>query len=1292
MDDEHFLDDPELLRQSGLFDSVWYLAQYPDVGLLGLDPVEHYLKFGTLLLREPGPHFNGQQYLEANPDVALQGMNPLLHYLRFGQREKRALSLPPPAPLATPPVVYHAPRTAPAPAAAPVPAAASTIKGFFDRLEPTHLSGWAIDTARPGKAVDLVLYLDGEPLLDIRTSHKRKDLDTKGMNGDRAGFSLLFPAGLLPTGATLDVRAAANGASLSRSPKTLDAPSLAPSVPASTFLDAFRAGTLRPVTVIVPIYNAHDAVADCLASLTRHLPAGAEVLMLDDCSSDERIAPLLKRHAARPGFQLLRNEVNLGYTLSVNRGIVACGERDIVLLNSDTVVTARWLENLRYAAYAQPRVATVTALSDNAGAFSAPEIGTANDCPPHLSPDAMAGIACQAGTGEPLEVPTGNGFCMYMRRQALQAIGLFDEAKFPRGYGEENDWCMRALRAGWKNLVCDKAYVFHKRSQSFQGEKAALMEAGSRQVNQDYPEYRTLTPRFRDLQFALLRQRVRRALAAATPASALPRVLYVISTQTGGTPQTNGDLMRAMEGHYRCFLMRCDRFTITLSVLDGRELRQLETHALARGIEPVSHRSDEYDRIVLSLLVRHGIDLLHVRHLGWHSLGLVDAARALQIPVAYSLHDFYSLCPSLNLVDDQLKHCGGICSAGDGHCEPMLWPAETVPPLKHRFVRRWHELFEEVMAHCDALITTAPSAKAIIRGVYPQAGDRVEVIPHGRDFAQHSQSAAMPAPGEPIRVLVPGNISVTKGALLIKAMAELDVERRFEFHILGTATAELHGVGIHHGPYERDDFPRRVAEIRPHLGAILSIWPETYCHTLTEMWSCGVPVMAVDLGAVGDRIRACGAGWLLPAGATAATMLDIMQTLASDIAGMNERRRAVTAWQNGEGTWNDTATMALAYRGIYRRLLGKRGASEPRRVALLLKGLHRFPATAHIRVLRAMGHSEVHAQFDVRPVSSAWLLAGGADRVDLVLAQRDAVPPEHVDPLLDALQARSVPLLYEIDDLLWKLPAHHTDHGVTPASAAAMLRLARRAHAVTVSTEPLRDAIRQLNRQVHVLPNALDPGLWLKPIPGELQAMVDAQLLLPPGTATLLYMGTRSHADDLAMVAPAVQQVLAQRPGLRVIQIGGGLALPGAVSISPPAGMGGYPEFVAWFRAVCARATMAIAPLADDEFNAAKSDIKSLDYGFGLVPAAYSAVPAYARTVKDRETGLLVPNRTEDWVSAMLALLDDAPLRETIRAQAFDATSARRLSDMARAWAALFTTLVNRPKVTPGRTEAQTVL
>jgi len=250
---------------------------------------------------------------------------------------------------------------------------------------------------------------------------------------------------------------------------------------------------LPAVTVVVPAYNAASELADCLASLERTLPPNASVLVCDDASPQPAVAAVAQRFCARyPRSRYVRREHNLGFVGNVNRAFAESAPDDVVLLNSDTVTTIGWLERLRAAA-AGERVATVTPWSNNAEICSFPVFCENNPEPD--DPERLAAAAARLAPEYP-PLPTGVGFCMYMRRDALEALGDFDAATFGRGYGEENDFCLRAAGHGWRNLLCDDAYVVHRGGASFG--PAGLGPGGEnlRRLTARYPGYNALVAGF----------------------------------------------------------------------------------------------------------------------------------------------------------------------------------------------------------------------------------------------------------------------------------------------------------------------------------------------------------------------------------------------------------------------------------------------------------------------------------------------------------------------------------------------------------------------------------------------------------------------------------------------------------------------------------------------------------------------------------------------------------------------------------------------------------------------------
>lgn len=923
-------EDAALVAASGLFDPDWYVAHHRQA-VECADALAAYL--GAPFEHDPGPGFSSRHYLLANPDVAAAGIHPLLHYLRYGQAEGR----------------LRFPVGSPMPASASMPRDSERIEREYSLIRATalfdaeyYLSTYAdvhkagIDPLRhfvehganegrlPNPFFDTRHYQSRQmeadeetnPLAHYLMSPQHAACSTSS-RFDGAYYCARYPdvagSGLTPLDHFLR-----HGLALGRSARF---PS--PGEPASASVPDLR--EIR-CTVVVPVHDAAAAVAECLDALLRNtrFGHGDRLLVIDDASTTHDIAPLLASLEGKDGVTVVRQGTNLGYTRTVNRGIAMAGDDDVVLLNSDTVVGPHWLRRLKATASSGQRVGTVTAVSNAAGEFSVPLPGN------HIAPDAPADDVARAvedAAAAPFAVPTGNGFCLYLRRAMLAETGGFDEAGFPEGYGEENDLCMRAVALGWTHLVDPAVYVRHRRSASFGDRRQALAEAGYGRVCERHPDYEPniraigQAPGFIEGRYRIAHQFSRLASGGYR---ARPRVLYVISTRVGGTPQTNADLMRAIAGDFDSLALASDAAVLELLRAGARGYELVDRIALAEPLRFAGHASLEYDQVLRALLLRLGVDVLHIRHLAWHGLGLVEAARSLGIPVVMSFHDYYCVCPTVNLLDEQgVLHRRGVPERAPN----PLWHLDpTALPMTPERLARWQQRMQSALAGASAFVTTSPAARTLISEALPVIGARADdfhVIPHGRDFDRFLASPAAEAcgPGRPLRVLLPGNISAHKGAGLVREVKDADTEGRFEFHLLGSCPPELLGRVVEHGPYAREDFAAHVEAIRPDIAAVLSVWPETYCHTLTECWAAGLAVVGVDIGAVGERIREQGGGWLLGYPAEASDLRSLLYHLAQDTRDRMQRADEISRWQAGLPGRDDTATMAGHYRRLYRRIM-----------------------------------------------------------------------------------------------------------------------------------------------------------------------------------------------------------------------------------------------------------------------------------------------------------------------------------------------------------------------------------
>ena len=245
---------------------------------------------------------------------------------------------------------------------------------------------------------------------------------------------------------------------------------------------------MNPVSVVIPVYNAPRELERCLASVYSTVPGDTEVVVIDDASPDPSTAEVLRRWRERlpVSWKFHANQKNRGFVATANLGM-RLTQNDVVLLNSDTEVTPGWLQALQRCLSSDPLIATATPWTNNGEIASIPGFCQVNPVPPDAS--AMAGVIARSGAAIYPELPTAVGFCMAISRSAIDRIGVFDEVLFGKGYGEENDFSVRAAQAGMRNVLCDDAYVVHLGGRSFGPIGLKPDESSMQRLLSRHPDY-----------------------------------------------------------------------------------------------------------------------------------------------------------------------------------------------------------------------------------------------------------------------------------------------------------------------------------------------------------------------------------------------------------------------------------------------------------------------------------------------------------------------------------------------------------------------------------------------------------------------------------------------------------------------------------------------------------------------------------------------------------------------------------------------------------------------------------
>ena len=250
-----------------------------------------------------------------------------------------------------------------------------------------------------------------------------------------------------------------------------------------------------PLTVVVPVYNAPEEVHGCLSSVQATVPRDTQVIVIDDASPDASVAEVLRGWSDRVNgrWQFLGNAENLGFVATANRGMRETSG-DVVLLNSDTIVTSGWLQGLQRCLAADASIATATPWTNNGEIASLPEFCRNNPVP--AEPDSVARTIARAGPAGYPDIPTAVGFCMAVSRASIDRIGVFDAVLFGKGYGEENDFSMRARAAGMRNVLCDDVYVAHLGGRSFGPTGLKPGEDSMRRLLSRHPAYLEMVQAF----------------------------------------------------------------------------------------------------------------------------------------------------------------------------------------------------------------------------------------------------------------------------------------------------------------------------------------------------------------------------------------------------------------------------------------------------------------------------------------------------------------------------------------------------------------------------------------------------------------------------------------------------------------------------------------------------------------------------------------------------------------------------------------------------------------------------
>jgi glycosyltransferase involved in cell wall biosynthesis len=476
------------------------------------------------------------------------------------------------------------------------------------------------------------------------------------------------------------------------------------------------------------------------------------------------------------------------------------------------------------------------------------------------------------------DLPTAVGFCMFIRREALNAIGNFDEG-YGLGYGEENDFCRKLAAVGFRNVLLDDTFVVHVGNRSFDAKKAALVEANSRLLISRYPDYPKLVQDFiaadPPRSTRLFAQTVELILDKPVRAG----VLHVLHGKGGGTEHHVHDLVRAVPGH---------RHYVLIVLGDHWEVEDM---AGGEGSAPIRYcferKTDElWASFLREIVGTFAIQFVHVHHLSGARIGLITALSSAGLPYGITAHDFHLACPTITLLNVADQYCGGETDVDA--CRRCLGGQ---PGLREVKIDDWRTQHAKLLAGAQFVLAPSQSAADLLTRYYPV--HEINVVPHDKpDVAHHrvpiEPRFALPADDIPT-IGVLGAIGPVKGARRLERLVALTRQLRLPIRWVLIGYLDRQYLPVQdddklftiHGPYQTTEIPSLFDHYRVRVTVFPSAGPETFSYTLTESFAAGRPALVPPIGALGERVAASGGGWLMKDWQNDQSILDQLLKLLS---------------------------------------------------------------------------------------------------------------------------------------------------------------------------------------------------------------------------------------------------------------------------------------------------------------------------------------------------------------------------------------------------------------------------
>lgn len=956
------------------------------------------------------------------------------------------------------------------------------------------------------------------------------------------------------------------------------------------------------VDIIVPVYNGYQYLGRLLQTIER-TKVPYRLILIDDKSPDPHVLPFLKEYAkGKENVLILENETNLGFVESVNRGLEV-STHHVALVNTDVELPSGWLERLMGPIVLNKKVATTTPFTNCGTICSFPNFCEDNALFWEMGVDEID-EAFQTLAPEYPIIPTGVGFCMGMSRTAIDKIGFLDAENFGKGYGEENDWCRRAADVGFLNIHVDNLFVYHKHGGSFESEeKKALIKAHLERLSQKHPDYNRLVAEYCQLDpCAWRRAEVKKILLQKF--DEVP-VIVAFNHNWGGGASMYLTRERTRIQH------------------EGTGFIQVEYMPTPKAFKVEYYYGENYTELALEKDISRLLSMLPYKIseiwinelVSYPDLYTILAeiaafAKAKHAVLLFLLHDYFAVCPTINLLNTDGSYCNIPEPAVCQKClENNKRFADIHKAERESGIMCWRKKWREFFDSCTEIRTFSEASKEIFLQTYPDvAKEKITLRPHRIDYLP--QLSDRKKCTRTLNIAVIGHIAETKGAYIVTQVAKLI--QKCGVNMRTTVIGDMIPLPIDNicpctGTYTREELATKILENDIDIIWIPSIWPETFSYTAQEAMAMDLPIACFDIGAPAERVKMYEKGIIIPQIDAAMTIQELFKYGEAHILSDHIQHEKI---------------LFVIERTDY----ASRYRVEHFREELMFRGI-----SSEVELL------EKTAEEDLGKFSSI-VFYRCSNTVGVTYLSRRA-------------KQLGIKLFFDIDDLIFDVDFINSS-GISQEEkekytvlAEHYAKIMRLCDGIITSTEALARCLRDSfpGKPICVRRNSVSLEMeTLSVCAGEREREKTGK------TIYLAYFsGSWTHDKDFALIGGVLGRIFEKYANVK-------LRIYGCVHL--PEQLKKYQsrielfEFTSDWRTLpekVAQAHIHLAPLEDTVFNECKSENKWLEAALAGRPIVASYNPELARVIEDGITGFLCRSQ-EDWENALMSLIEDPELGKVI--------------------------------------------